>query len=162
MSKMTNFYRFLFIIVFGLFPSLVNAQESCTDDLLDIRSDGTSVRFTIEVVDTPEGRSQGLMNRVSMPRFSGMLFVYPREMPVAFWMRNTLIPLDMLFIDQNGVVKTIHENAIPLDETSIPSDADVKFVLEINGGMASMLKLAPEAVVRHPAIDGDNIAWPCE
>lgn len=159
---MTKFKQFLFVILLGLFPTLSIAQDICTDDRLDIKSGGTSVRFTVEVVDTPEGRSQGLMNRESMPTFTGMLFVYPREMPVAFWMRNTLIPLDMLFIDADGVVKTIHENAIPLDETSIPSNADVKYVLEINGGMSAKLKLAPEAVVRHPAIDGENIAWPCE
>ena len=159
MAKLNQYFC---IILLGLAPTLSFAEDVCSDDRLDIKSGGTSVRFTVDVVDTPEGRAQGLMNVESMPRFTGMLFVYPREMPVAFWMRNTLIPLDMIFIDEDGVVQTIHENAIPLDETSIPSNADVKYVLEINGGMSNMLKLAPEAVVRHPAIDGENIAWPCE
>lgn len=140
----------------------MSAQSECSPDHIDIKNNGAAVRFAVEVVDTPEGRSQGLMHRESMPMFSGMLFVYPREMPVAFWMRNTLIPLDMIFIDDDGNVINIHENAIPLDETSIPSTAPVKYVLEINGGLSERLKLTAGAVVRHPAIDGTEIAWACE
>ncbi len=154
--------RFLLAICFAIFPLVVLAQDTCAPDVLDIRYNGSTIRFQIEVVDTPEGRAQGLMYRETMPRFAGMLFVYPQELPVSFWMRNTLIPLDMIFIDEDGVVRNIHENAVPLDETSIPSGEPVKFVLEVNGGMSAMLQLREGAEIRHPAIDAETAVWPCE
>lgn len=139
-----------------------SGNAACADNLLDIKSDGTTVRFSVEVADTVQARATGLMNRENMGRFSGMLFVYPEPTNVAFWMRNTLIPLDMLFIDENGVVQKIHENAIPLDETSIPGGNDIKFVFEINGGMAKVLNIAEESHIRHPAISGDEVVWSCD
>ena len=106
-------------------------------------------------------RSRGLMHRESMPRSAGMLFVYDKPQPVSFWMRNTLIPLDMIFMDETGVVQRVHDNAVPLDETGIKGGDDIQFVLEINGGLASRLGIVEGAELRHPAI-GLNAAWPCE
>lgn len=75
-------------------------------------------------------------------------------------MRNTLIPLDMIFADETGVVTHVHENAIPLDETTIDGGEGVKFVLEINGGLAGRFGIAPGTVLRHPLIE--SAVWPCE
>ncbi len=96
-----------------------------------------------------------------LPRGEGMLFAYDEPGPVAFWMRNTLIPLDMLFISPEGVVTRVHEDAVPGDETPIPGGDDVQFVLEINGGLADAFGIAPGTEIRHPLI-GEDAAWPCE
>jgi len=134
----------------------------CAPDQLDIRSDSSSVRFTTEVVDSPELRALGLMNRESLGMFSGMLFVYPKPQPMRFWMRNTLIPLDMVFIDAQGVVQSVHENAIPLDETTIFGGNEIQYVFEINGGMARTLGIDIGSEVRHPSISGPEVIWTCD
>lgn len=145
-----------------LFAGHATAQNSCDTSTIDIRSDGSSVRFAIEVVDTARDRAVGLMNRPSMPRFSGMLFVYESEREVSFWMRNTMIPLDMIFIDSAGVIQNIHENAIPYDESSIFGGDAIQYVLEINGGMARALGISVGSEVRHAAISNSLVKWPCE
>jgi uncharacterized membrane protein (UPF0127 family) len=102
------------------------------------------------------------MFRESLPQFSGMLFVYETPQPVAFWMRNTLIPLDMLFFDPAGRLTRIESDATPLDETPIPGGDNVRYVLEINGGLAESLGIDLGAELRHPALDQAAAAWPCE
>ena len=99
--------------------------------------------FNIEVVDTEAGREQGLMYRKSLAPNAGMLFDFLDEESVAFWMRNTLIPLDMVFIAADGTVKSVHADAKPEDETPIPSGGLVEFVLEIPGGRAAEIGLQP-------------------
>jgi len=108
----------------------------CKDTQVDLRGEWGSARFTVEIADDPQERAVGLMNRPEMPRSSGMLFIYEQPQRVAFWMENTLIPLDMLFLTPDGVVQRIHENAIPLDRTAIPGGDGILAVLEINGGLA--------------------------
>jgi uncharacterized protein len=133
----------------------------CEPGVLDLRDADAVLRFRVEVADTAPERAQGLMNREAMPRMSGMLFVYPEAGPVSFWMRNTLIPLDMLFFDQTGTLAHVHENAVPLDETPIPGGEAIRYVLEINGGLAETFGIEPGAELRTPAIDQDLAAWPC-
>jgi uncharacterized membrane protein (UPF0127 family) len=99
--------------------------------------------FKIEVVDTEVGRERGLMGRKVLAPDAGMLFDFLTPQPVAFWMKDTLIPLDMVFIARDGVVKSIHADARPLDLTPIPSDGPVQFVLEIAGGRAAEIGLEP-------------------
>ena len=89
-----------------------------------------------------------------------MLFVYEHPQRVGFWMENTLIPLDIIFADASGVVKRIHENAIPLDRTTIDGGDQIQFVLEINGGLAGRMGIEVGSEMRHPAI-GANASWPC-
>lgn len=137
------------------------AHAACSDSRVEIRGDFGTVRFRVEVADDPQERALGLMHRESMPRMAGMLFVYDRPQSVSFWMQNTLIPLDMIFLDEQGVVQRIHENAVPLDRTPIPGGDDIQYVLEINGGLAADLGLAEGDELRHPAIAGDLAAWPC-
>ena len=92
---------------------------------------------------------------------SGMLFVYETPRRASFWMRNTLIPLDMLFADPTGRITRVHEGAVPLDETMIDGGEGVQFVLEINGGLAGRLGIAEGDVMQHPAF-GPGAAAPCD
>ena len=150
------------ILGLGLFCALpAFAQSVCRADRVDVKTAKGSVAFLVEVADTVEERALGLMHRPHMAEARGMLFVYPAPDDVAFWMANTLIPLDMIFMDAQGVIKKIHENAKPLDQTSIPGGSDIQFVLEINGGLARKLGIKEGAALRHPAI-GPKAAWPCK
>ncbi|WP_102110332.1 DUF192 domain-containing protein [Oceaniglobus roseus] len=135
---------------------------ACRDTVAELRGDWGQARFNVEIADDDGERAQGLMNRESMPKSAGMLFVYPREQSTSFWMRNTLIPLDMIFMDGTGTVTRVHSNAVPLDETPIPGGDDVMLVLEINGGLAKSLGIAPGTELRNPAVPQDGAAWPCD
>ena len=138
------------------------AHAACAPDIVDIRSENTSARFTVEVADDPAEQARGLMFVEELPQFSGMLFVNEAPRPTAFWMKNTLIPLDMLFIDASGRVETLHENATPLSEESIFGGQAIFAVLEINGGLARKLGIGEGSELRHPAFDAATAAWPCE
>ena len=138
------------------------AFAECRDDRVSIRGPGGQSAFSVEIADDPQERAVGLMHRESMPRFSGMLFVFEGPQRAVFWMENTLIPLDMLFIDRTGTVQHIHENAIPLDRTGIDGGEGVTHVLEINGGMARRLGIEVGAEIRHPSVPQAIAAWPCE
>lgn len=146
---------------FVLLLTSAAAFAACDDGHVDLRGDAGQARFSVEVADTPQERSLGLMHRESLPTSAGMLFVYERPQRVAFWMRNTLIPLDMIFLDAGGTVRHVHEDAIPLDETSILGGDNIQYVLEINGGLARRLGIAVGSELRHPAI-GPDAAWACD
>jgi hypothetical protein len=137
------------------------AAGPCREDAVWLRGDWGEARFSVEVADDPEERAQGLMFRESLPESAGMLFVYERPQPVAFWMENTLIPLDMIFLDVTGTVHRVHSNAIPGDRTPIPGGREIFAVLEINGGLAEEMGIAPGTEMRHPAF-GEAAAWPCD
>lgn len=92
--------------------------------------------FQVELADTPESLRQGLMHRTSLAEDGGMLFLFAKEDHASFWMRNTLIPLDIIFIKNGGEIGHIHAMAKPLDETAIPSTMPVIAVLELAGGQA--------------------------
>lgn len=113
-------------------------------------SDGTEHRFTVELANTPEQRERGLMYRKNLAPNAGMLFDFEESQVVAFWMRNTLIPLDMLFIDSVGRIVRIAERTVPLSETPISSGESVRAVLELNGGTAARLRIKVGDVVIHP------------
>lgn len=98
---------------------------------------GTVLRMNVEIADTPEERATGLMNRTSLPQDAGMLFVFDGDDRRYFYMKNTLIPLDMIFIDSNLTIIDIHENATPLREDTIASSGPCKYVLEVNGGLCA-------------------------
>jgi uncharacterized protein len=138
------------------------AAAQCASDRVELRGEWGQARFTVEVVDTPESRAQGLMFRESLPRSAGMLFIYEAPTRASFWMRNTLIPLDMLFVDPTGVVTHIHHDARPLDETPIPGGDNVLMVLEINGGMARAIGIETGSELRHPRLAQDSAAWACD
>ena len=137
------------------------ARAECRDDSVWIKGDFGEARFSVEIADDPEEREIGLMNRPSMPISAGMLFVYDKPSTLAFWMRNTLIELDMLFVDETGVIRNIHARAIPLDETTIFGGEDLTHVLEINGGLAERMGIEVGDQLRHPSFSQDSAIWPC-
>lgn len=137
------------------------AAAACDPASVYLKGDWGQARFSVEVADDGEERAQGLMHRTQMASAAGMLFVYPAPQTLSFWMRNTLIELDMLFIDAQGVVRHIHHRAQPLDETPIVGGSNLTHVLEINGGMAKRLGLAVGDVVQHPSFLQAEAAWPC-
>jgi uncharacterized protein len=140
----------------------VASWAACAVDTVDVRGPAGQQRFTVEVADDGAERAQGLMFRESMPMSSGMLFVYEEPRRASFWMKNTLIPLDMIFADARGVVTRVHANAVPGDTTGIDGGDGVQFTLEINGGLAARMGIVEGAELRHPAIAQETAAWPCE
>ena len=129
---------------------------ACSDEkVLTIHSDNGDHSFKVEIVNTPESRAKGLMYVQELAPDAGMLFDFLEEREVSFWMRNTYIPLDMLFIRADGVVANIHVNARPHDVTSIPSDGPVQFVLEIPGGRSDELGIEAGDTVSHDLIAGE-------
>lgn len=126
---------------------------ACSDEArLVIKSETGDHAFTVEVVDTPELRAKGLMYRQELAPDAGMLFDFKEERPVSFWMMNTYIPLDMIFITAAGEIANVHVNARPHDTTSIPSAGPVQFVLEIPGGRSVELGIEAGDTVEHPRI----------
>ena len=138
------------------------AAAACRDDTVYLRGDWGTARFTVEIADEPHEQSQGLMHRKKLPFSAGMLFIYPKPQMTSFWMRNTLIPLDMLFLSNTGVVTHIHHEAIPRDETPIPGGTDVLAVLEINGGLARRLGITNGSEMQHSAFAKYDPNWPCD
>lgn len=108
--------------------------------------------FKVEVVDTNASRAQGLMYRTELAPDAGMLFDFKETRETSFWMQNTFIPLDMLFITADGIVKTVHVNARPQDPTAIPSEVPVQFVLEIPGGRSVEIGLKPGDKLEHDRV----------
>ena len=149
------------VLGLGLVVLAGPVAAACSPDVLDIRGPFGQARFSVELADSPDERSRGLMFRETMPSASGMLFIYPRPQHANFWMKNTLIPLDMVFADGAGRVTRVHSNAKPQDLTPIDGGDGVVVVLEINGGLAARLGIAPGAELRHPALTAANLAWPC-
>jgi uncharacterized membrane protein (UPF0127 family) len=110
---------------------------------------GKTHRFTVEVASTPEQQSYGLMNRQSLPPDRGMIFPYQPPQPVSFWMKDTLIPLDIIFIAPGGRISSIAENTVPLSLEPVVSTEPAEAVLEIAGGRATELGIAT----------GDKVVW---
>lgn len=153
--------RLIMAALFAIALPVAALAAGCRADTVYLKGDWGQARFTVELADDASERARGLMFVSSMPRSAGMLFVYPRPQAVAFWMRNTLIPLDIIFMDETGTVQRVHSNAVPGDETPIPGGSAIRFVLEVNGGLAKQLGLVPGSVMRHPAIAQNVAAWGC-
>jgi hypothetical protein len=105
-------------------------------------------RFQVEVAESNKEITRGLMYRERLGKFQGMLFVFPDEQPRSFWMKNTLIPLDIIFISSSSRIVSISERAEPLTLTSRESKGPARYVLEINGGLSSELKIRPGIKVK--------------
>ena len=105
--------------------------------------------FEVEFVDDDAGRMQGLMYRKSLAPNRGMLFDFKTERPLSFWMKNTLIPLDIIYIRADGRILSIARNTVPLSEAPVPSGGPARAVLEIPGGRAAQLGILPGDRVRH-------------
>lgn len=117
------------------------------------------VHFTVELAADPASEARGLMFRKTMAADAGMLFDFHKPRMVTFWMKNTILPLDMIFIRADGTVSTVAANAVPYSEKPIPSAEPVRAVLEIDAGLAKTLGIEPGAQVHH-AIFGNFPAGP--
>jgi uncharacterized membrane protein (UPF0127 family) len=117
----------------------------------------TGVRpFTVELATNDAERERGLMFRKELPDGRGMLFDFQHERPVAFWMHNTYIPLDMIFIRADGRILSIAENTKPQSDDLVPSGGPVRAVLEVIGGTARKLGIAPGDRVESAALGGGH------
>jgi hypothetical protein len=137
----------LFVALVGFAAAPARAAEAL--EPLTIQSANGPHVFQVEVMRTDEQRMRGLMFRRYMPEDRGMLFDFKTEQPVSMWMKNTYLPLDMLFIARDGTVSVIAENAEPMSERIIPGGT-VLGVLEINAGLAAKLGLKAGDRAQHP------------
>lgn len=155
-----SFGRVLVAILALMMATSVSA--ACSENFVELRGDWGGARFRVEIADTEAERNKGLMFRESMSAGAGMLFIYPNtQRAIAFWMRNTLIPLDMLFFDDSGTLRHIHSNAVPHDETPISGGPGIRYVLEINGGLARGMGISVGSQMRHPTIHPNVAIWRC-
>jgi uncharacterized membrane protein (UPF0127 family) len=122
----------LFLVVFSSFVinSIVQAETIVIQGPND-----RHFQFSVEIAQTAYQRQKGLMNRISLSDESGMLFIFDHDQYVSMWMKDTLIPLDMIFIDREGTIVSIAKKTIPLSLTHINSNAEVRAVLEIKAGL---------------------------
>lgn len=146
----------IFLFVFSILASIQNSQiysspqntsQSYPEEVLQLSEQPQRVlisnsngehSFEVAVATTEETRQKGLMGVRSMDQDQGMLFVFPSNRSLSFWMKNTFIPLDMIFIDEDYTIINIHENAKPLDTTPrYSSESPAKYVLELNAGVSS-------------------------
>jgi uncharacterized membrane protein (UPF0127 family) len=137
----------LIVLALTLSPE---AARSAGEQRLEIASKSGVHVFSVEVVDNDADRAKGLMYRKELPEGRGMLFDFHRDQEVSFWMQNTYIPLDMIFIRGDGQILRIEENTVPLSTRMIPSRGAVRAVLEVIGGTSRKLGIAP----------GDRVASP--
>ncbi len=130
----------LAVALVGTLPDRARSAELQT---IEIASKTGVHAFQVEMAITSEEKERGLMFRRELPDGHGMLFDFMVDQNVAFWMKNTYIPLDMLFIRSDGRILRIAENTEPLSERNIPSGGPVRAVLEVIGGTAKKLGIAP-------------------
>ena len=145
--------RLLSLLILLLAPQGAAAElfDCPSDQVRVIAPDGTErARYQVSVADEPSERERGLMFVEELPRGEGMLFLFEAPGEAGFWMRNTLIPLDLLFIDETGRIVRVHPDAIPHDETPIWSGSPVIGALEINAGEAGRNGIAPGDLIGSP------------
>jgi uncharacterized membrane protein (UPF0127 family) len=130
-------------------PPLDRSPAGLEQAALTIASSNGEHRFTVEVAKTPEEQAQGLMFRNTVPPDRGMIFPYDPPVQVSFWMKNTLVPLDMIFIGPDGKIGRIAANTVPMSLDPVPSIDPVSAVLEIAGGRAAELGIK----------EGDKVSW---
>lgn len=130
-------------------PAAAQPQPTLPQSDLVIQTGKGPQRFRVELADNDQSRARGMMFRTSMAPDAGMLFDFKQEQMASFWMRNTLLPLDMLFIRADGTILNIHQRAIPRDETGINSAGPVRAVLEVNGGTTARLGIKAGDKVEH-------------
>jgi uncharacterized protein len=140
-------------LIFGPVAPRVVAEEQTapvqTERLEIVTATGPHA-FNVEVARSEKDRARGLMFRRSLPQDHGMLFLFENERPIAMWMKNTYIPLDMVFVSRKGRVTSVARGAIPLSEAVIPSGGPVYAVIELAAGAANAIGLSVGDQVRHP------------
>jgi uncharacterized membrane protein (UPF0127 family) len=151
MTTRRAFFAGLSLLVIGPSWSSIAAelQQFSKSELTIVSATGRH-QFKVEVAETPEQMAQGLMFRRSLAPDAGMLFDYKQPTAATMWMRNTLIPLDMLFVDARGKIVNIQLRAVPQSDDVIAAVAPVRAVIELNGGTTERLGIAPGDQVEYP------------
>jgi len=146
------------ILALGVLLSVLSGCRTsrAADTVEIVTSRGDSIPIEVELATTPEQRQLGLMYRERLAPGTGMLFIFPQAAPQSFWMKNTKISLDILYLDDAGKVVRIHERTTPFSETSLPSGEPVRFVLEVPGGYCADVGLRAGDTVRL----GDLVTYP--
>jgi len=147
--KPVNLIATLLFALVTILPASVVANGM---DTVTIQSKSGDHVWQVELASDNESRSRGLMHRKSMPRDAGMLFRFSVSRPIAMWMKNTFIPLDMIFANQAGQVTHIHRGAVPQSLEVISSQGPARFVLEVNAGEADLYGVEIGDRLRHPWI----------
>ena len=156
-NRLPSFAALLGIVLVAcLALSVGTIARAAGHSTLEIVSKNGVHAFTVELATNDDERSRGLMFRKELPEGRGMLFDFEHEAPVAFWMHNTYIPLDMIFIRGDGSILRIAENTEPLSDRLIPSGGPVRAVLEVIGGTARKLGIAPGDRVSSPIFSGSH------
>ncbi len=125
------------------------SNASPQSDLRTVSMRIGSMQFSLEVADTFPSRERGLMQRDSMPEDHGMIFVFDGEEDRAFWMKNTRIPLDIIYVAKNGAVVST-KSMRPYDLSNVPSDGPAKYAIELNAGMAAKAGIKPGQILDIP------------
>lgn len=146
--------------LFLLFLTGGSAAADCAADRIEFRLPDGVASFSVEVADDPAERAQGLMHRTEMADDHGMLFVYREAQQVAFWMKNTPLSLDIIFLNRKGLICSIAAGTTPYSLDNIPSRCAAQTVLEVKAGIAKQAGLKIGAAARHPAIAAP--AWACD
>lgn len=146
--------RIVWLVVLLLTAGRVMAQGSAAFEhgALDIQSAGGKYHFAVELATKLDQQEQGLMFRRTLAPDAGMLFLYDGDHEIQMWMKNTLIPLDMIFIKADGTISHIAERAVPQSLAIIGSGGPARAVLELNGGTAARLGLKPGDRVLYPGL----------
>jgi uncharacterized membrane protein (UPF0127 family) len=143
--------RLIAAILLGLWVAVLPARAA-SEGVVEIASKNGVHAFTVEIMRTSEERAKGLMFRKELAESHSMLFDFQKDQEVAFWMDNTYVSLDMIFIRGDGTILRIEENTTPLSTRNIPSRGPVRFVLEVVAGTSRKLGIAPGDKVAHPII----------
>jgi uncharacterized membrane protein (UPF0127 family) len=144
-------HQWIVLLFVGLFVAAGPARAA-GQHMLEIATKSGVHPFSVELATTEAEREKGLMFRKELPEGQGMLFDFHREQEVGFWMQNTYIPLDMIFIKGDGRILRIAENTEPMSTKVIPSGGPVRFVLEVIAGTARKLGISPGDRVASPLI----------
>jgi uncharacterized membrane protein (UPF0127 family) len=145
-----------FLLMCFIYLSSSEIVLSDQKNIIFVKTKYTNTPFLVEIAKTPERRQKGLMGRNSLKPQSGMLFLYERPRHVSFWMKNTLISLDVIFLSANGKILKIYHNAKPESLEIMSAGENVSAVLEINGNLAKTIKLEIGDCVKHEYFENNN------
>ena len=159
--ELIKHYLFAFPFIFLLSVSIAESNDAYLDELITVpisikNSQGDNVEFNAYNTSSHSQRRRGLMHIANLPQDKGMLFHFTPPRYVSMWMKNTLIKLDIIFIDKNKRIIKIHNNAKPLSTKSIYSNKKAEWVLEINGGLSEINRLNIGNIVNFDTSSIDN------
>ena len=151
-SKVKFWVQTLFLSSFLAVVLFTTSDADCVNEHVHLSGPWGKAKFDVLLAASPEARELGLMFKSRLPKSEGMLFIYEYPQQVSFWMKNTLISLDILFFDQYGELINIAHNTVPGDLTPRSSLGPIQFVLEINAGLGHSLRLDSGTLLEHPAL----------